>query len=148
MQYIKRVAFMLTALAVPLLYGDSSLAAPTTSVTQELKVTARVLTVRHIILNQQGDIIRITSNTLEDIVPTAYISNDASSNRIPLSDSVYSEYRVYVPIGTAQYGVLYENLNPVFSPAKAGIKAMDGIGIIKNVSFSVNQLSYPNMGKH
>lgn len=131
MRYIKRVAIILLALAVPLLYSGSSQAAPT-SVTQELKVTARVLPARQVILDQRGDIIRITSNTPEDIMPTVYISNDIPSNRIPLSESTYIEYRKYVPVGTAKYGVLYENLNPAFSPPKNPLKAIDGIGIIIN----------------
>jgi hypothetical protein len=95
--------------------GQASAQAPleTRSVVQELKVTARVAPVRHIIVDRTGQIIRITSNTPEDVRPQVFLLDSRPANVRPLSDETYRAYRSLVPAGTARYGVLYERGLPV-----------------------------------
>jgi hypothetical protein len=77
-------------------------------ITQELHVTAVVPAHRDIVVDHNGTIQEITSNTLEDVTPTVYYREVQPDNRRILTSELYKEYRAYVPEGTAKYGVLYK----------------------------------------
>lgn len=80
---------------------------------QELHVQAIVPHHRDIVLDHTGRIVRIFSNTAEDVRPTVYVGSIAPKNKKPLTDKLYGQYRRHVPEGTAAYGVLYERSLPV-----------------------------------
>lgn len=75
---------------------------------QELRVTAVVPAHRDIIVDLSGRIIKITSNTREDVAPTVYTLDINDSNRSPLTEEMYANYRKLVPQGTDRTGVLYQ----------------------------------------
>jgi hypothetical protein len=110
---VRRFIFLVLASFFPMLLlgsGEVFAASPTDqiSVTHELHVTATVPPMRHIILSPTGQITEITSNTLDDIVPTAYVVNDIPGNERPLTPALMQSYRRFVPEGTAKYGILYK----------------------------------------
>lgn len=76
--------------------------------TRELKVTAVVPGHGDIVINTRGDILEITSNTLEDVPPQVYLNKNTPRNKKELTAELYKEYRKKVPEGTAEYGKLYE----------------------------------------
>jgi hypothetical protein len=76
--------------------------------TQEIKVTAVVPSHRDIVLDNKGRITQITSNTLEDVTPGVYAGDIRPQNKKDLTPALMTEYRKYVPDGTAKYGTLYE----------------------------------------
>lgn len=78
------------------------------SVVREIKVTAIVPHHRDIIVDLRGEIIRITSNTPQDVTPDVYLLEISGSSKQPLTESIYEQYRRHVPEGTDSYGVLYD----------------------------------------
>src|SRR5689334_4660334 len=107
-----RRILVLLSLVTPLLFSGSVMAAAEPespgSVVQELHVKAEVLEHRDIILDNRGQILRIISNTLQDVTPVVYVSDTIPENQRPLTDELYQQYRRLVPEGTAKYGTLYE----------------------------------------
>jgi len=92
--------------SVGLLSGGQALAAP--QITQEIHISATVPDRRHIILSPAGNIIKITSNTPNDVMPEAFVRDDTPENQVPLTPELLAAYRKLVPVGTAKYGILYE----------------------------------------
>jgi len=86
---------------------------PPGAIALEIKVTAIVPPMRHIVIDATGAITQVTSNTLEDIEPKVYESDVKSDNERLLTDEIYQQYRSAVPIGTAARGVLYERGIPI-----------------------------------
>lgn len=112
MQYVRGLILLSISLALPLLYGSQARAA-TEPIVQELHVTAVVPHHRDIIIDQTGTILEIASNTTKDVRPTVYLGSIAPKNKKPLTDKLYKQYRQHVPIGTADYGVLYQRSIPL-----------------------------------
>ena len=83
------------------------------SITQEIRVTARVLPQRHVIIDASGTIIKITSNTVEDVMPEVFVNIDTSANKRSLTPIVYRQYRNHVPVGTTKSGVLYDRYSSI-----------------------------------
>ncbi|MDB5181493.1 MAG: hypothetical protein JWP13_256 [Candidatus Saccharibacteria bacterium] len=106
MKHVRQLVILLS-LAIPIVYGGRISAAPQ-PITQELHVTATVPDHRDIIINTEGEIIEITSNTPRDVMPSVYLSTSTPANKAELTQKLYEEYRQHVPIGTAKYGVLYK----------------------------------------
>lgn len=106
MKQMGRLTSLIAALLLPLLISGQALAAAN-SITQELTVTAVVPAHRDIITDRNGDIVRITSNTKDDVVPDVYLEDTIPENKRPLTAELYAQYRDHVPEGTARYGVLY-----------------------------------------
>jgi hypothetical protein len=98
---------LLLTLLVPL-FTSGQVFAATLSSTQELHVTATIPSHRDIIIDSKGQIVSITSNTPEDVQPDVYLLSPEPNNQKPLTDTLYKQYRKYVPEGTAKYGVLYQ----------------------------------------
>jgi hypothetical protein len=78
------------------------------SVTQEIHVQATVPDRRHIILDPSGRIIRIISNTPNDVAPEAFVGDDTPDKQVPLTPELYRDFRKHVPVGTSKAGILYE----------------------------------------
>lgn len=108
MKHMRRLIGLTALLFLPVSHAGTVSAAQV-SVTQELHVTAVVPMHRDIVLDRNGTITRITSNTTEDVLPTVYRSSIDPANQIELSDRLYQQYRKHVPEGTAKYGILYED---------------------------------------
>ena len=104
----------LVTVSTPLLVSGHVLAYSDIT-THEITVTAIVPSHRDIILDKQGKITEIDSNTKEDVSPDVYSLKYAPENQRPLSADMLAQYRKYVPAGTAKYGVLYKR------PASASI---------------------------
>lgn len=79
------------------------------AVVQEVHVTAIVPPMRHIIISTTGQILRITSNTAQDVTPVVYIGNDIQTNERPLTQALFERYRELVPSGSDKVGVLYSS---------------------------------------
>lgn len=80
--------------------------------TQELIVTATVTPKRRIVVDTAGRIVRIVSNTTEDVRPDVYTFDIAPRNATKLTDGIYKEYRRLVPEGTGSAGILYDRTDP------------------------------------
>jgi hypothetical protein len=107
MKHMRRLFGIIIALLIPL--GVSApVFAETQSVSVEITVTAVVPSHRDIIVDKNGAILEIDSNTKEDVMPDVYLNKVAPENKQTLSPEMYAEYRQHVPEGTAKYGVLYK----------------------------------------
>jgi hypothetical protein len=107
MKHMRRLIGFIIALLIPL--GISApVFAETQSVSVQITVTAVVPSHRDIILDKNGNITEIDSNTKEDVTPDAYIGSAKPENKVPLTDDLFGQYRQHVPEGTAKYGVLYK----------------------------------------
>lgn len=91
-------AFLLTA---------PSASAATLTASGEIRITAVVAPVHYIIVNEDGDIIDITSNTDEDAAPKVYRDKVAAGNEVQLTRAIYQDYRAIVPAGKSRIGKLY-----------------------------------------
>ncbi len=87
--------------------SSTAIAATNPMITQELHVTAKVLPMRRVIVDNQGQILRITSNTTESISPTVFRGSDTPENQIALSPEIANAYKSLVP-SNAGIGTLYE----------------------------------------
>lgn len=74
----------------------------------QLDVTGRVIPVQSVIINNEGAIIQILSNTTEDVEPRVYLNQINPDSRVDLTDKVRDEYRKLVPAGSAKVGTLYD----------------------------------------
>ena len=86
---------------------------PSSSITQEIRVTARVLPQRHITIDATGAIIKITSNTVEDVKPEVFTNIDTPANKRNLTPEIYRQYRSRIPAGTTKSGVLYDSYSSI-----------------------------------
>lgn len=135
MKQFKLLAGFIVLVLTPLL-AVASASAETMSVSVQITVTAVVPSHRDIILDQSGHIMSITSNTTEDVTPTVYALTVDPQHKLPLTDDLYAQYRTYVPVGTAKYGVLY-------SRGSATLSAAGARGVIKLISKKQSQNSVP-----
>jgi hypothetical protein len=108
---------LLAALAMPVLPAGT-VAADTISSVQELHVSAKVLPMRHIIVDPTGQIIEITSNTSQDVTPQVFESSDKPENQRPLSDEIYQSYQRYTSAGNSKPGILYQRVQEVTAARK------------------------------
>lgn len=74
---------------------------------QQLHTTARVLPAQHIVVNEQGAIVEILSNTTEDVLPKVYLNRISKNTEQPLTPAIHEQYRLLVPKGASRVGVLY-----------------------------------------
>ena len=102
------------------------------SVTQEIKVTAIVPHHRDIVVSAQGEILSISSNTPQDVVPDVYVGSVSDSTERSLTPELYEQYRKYVPVGTAKYGNLYskDSLIDTDQPADGSTSAIHSLSAL------------------
>lgn len=92
-----------------ILYGGIASAASVTVNGGQIEVRAQVLPAHTIIVDEQGVIIQIASNTVQDVAtPRVFLLNTAAANEQPVTQEVYDEYRRLVLPGESKIGVLYE----------------------------------------
>lgn len=104
---MRRFIGLIIALLIPL--GLSApVFAETESIGIQITVTAVVPSHRDIIIDKNGNILEIDSNTKEDVMPDVYLNKATPENKQPLTPDLYNEYRSHVPAGTDTYGVLYK----------------------------------------
>lgn len=108
MKQWRGVAGFMVVLLLPLLVSSGNAVAETLSTTQELHVRAVVPGHRDVVVDTKGQIMEITSNTLEDTTPTVYFMKIDEKTQRPLTSELMTAYRKLVPEGTAKYGVLYK----------------------------------------
>lgn len=111
---VLRGIFILAVLAVAPA-APVEAATPTTVAARggQLEVKARVLPVHTIIVDEQGIIEQIFSNTPKDnATPRVYRVSIAAANEQPITPQVDAAYRRLVPAGQSRIGLLYER-NPL-----------------------------------
>lgn len=74
----------------------------------KLHFYGKVLAAHHVVVNSEGKIQQIVSNTNEDVEPRVYLDRISEETQIDASESVNHEYRQLVPYGSSRVGVLYE----------------------------------------
>jgi hypothetical protein len=89
------------------------------SVTQELHVTAKVLPMRHIIVDRTGNISEITSNTDEPVEPEIFELQDKPENRIHLTGSIRQQYDAVLKNVSSKKGILYQRSQVVLGAQKS-----------------------------
>jgi sugar (pentulose or hexulose) kinase len=75
----------------------------------KLYVYGRVLPTHYVVINAQGNILQIISNTTEDVTPRVYIERITKETEVPLTDEINQAYQKEVPKGSSKVGILYEN---------------------------------------
>lgn len=110
MKHFKTITRLMIGIAIMLNLGlqTKPVAADAVTITQQLHVSARVLPMRHIIVDPTGQIVQITSNTTANVKPQVFEQTDAPRNQRPLTRAIYRQYRTVVHDGSANYGILYE----------------------------------------
>jgi hypothetical protein len=103
------VLLALGVFGVALLAPGSSVAAQTTIYNNQVKVTGVILPAQHVIVDEQGIIIEILSNTTEDVMPTVYVNKLSKENIRALTPNIYQQYRRIVPAGHSRVGRLYKH---------------------------------------
>lgn len=122
MKQYRSIFILVLVLLTPIATVGTASAAQV-SVVQELHVTARVLPMRRVIVDANGQIQQIISNTAEDVTPTVYFGRDTDANKIPLTDDVQQQYQSLVPQGSGKAGILYtRSLITSQSPIKSSVK--------------------------
>lgn len=102
----------------------------------KIHVYGKVVASQQITLDGAGDIILITSNSTEEVVPRVFNGTVSKASEVPLTDEIYREYRKLVPEGQATIGVLYERkvAPPATEPSTAaGLgKILGELAILSN----------------
>ena len=97
-------ALLFMQLLVPQTVVDAEAVPPK----QQLHTSGRVVASQSIIVDDQGTIIQILSNTTEDVVPKVYLLTIGSSTQQPMTADIFAQYRKHVPEGKSRVGVLYQ----------------------------------------
>lgn len=109
MRILGSLFIVAVAMLLPVLMGSTVLAKPVSVNGGQIKVQAEVLPAHKIIVDDTGMIIRIFSNTTEDIPePRVFQDSLESTNERPLSEEIRKEYSRLVPSGKSRIGVLYD----------------------------------------
>jgi hypothetical protein len=69
-----------------------SVQAGTVSISQEIHIRGVVPEMRYIVLDSDGNIIEITSNTTNDVTPVVKQGSLTSDDEVPLTQAVYDDY--------------------------------------------------------
>jgi hypothetical protein len=105
---ILRGILLLAILAfAPTVSGGNVSAAPVTVNGGQLEVKARVLPVHTIVVDEQGVITQIFSNTEGEATPRVYRLSIIAANEQPMTPEIQDEYRRLLPTGSGRIGVLY-----------------------------------------
>ena len=98
---------ILAAVAVPVI-GNATTSAQRFVVSEPIYITARVLPTHTVIVNEQGIITEIISNTTEDVIPKVFVNESLKENERPLTPEIYEQYKDLVSPGESRIGTLYE----------------------------------------
>lgn len=86
--------------------------AETISVERKIVVQAKVMPAQYIVIDGQGKIMEIGSNTNADVVPQVFLTRPGAENQQPMTPELYAQYRGLVPAGKSHPGVLYKYQAP------------------------------------
>jgi|GEM_PF-6844864 len=67
---------------------------------------------QYILVDGQGKILEIGSNTYQDVVPQVFLNQPSSGIEQPLTPEIYAQYRNFVPAGKSHPGILYKYQAP------------------------------------
>src|SRR3712207_5966059 len=81
----------LMVIAVCMVAGSGTVSAGTISVTQTITITATVAPARSIVVNDQGQMTKIYSNTAENLTPKVYLYDVPGETR-PLTPALLKQY--------------------------------------------------------
>lgn len=70
--YVREIVRGILAIAMGVLLFTPSVSAATSG---ETVITARVMPVRHVVINKEGTILRVVSNTSEDVSPIVHLGS-------------------------------------------------------------------------
>lgn len=91
--------------------------------TQEIQIHATVLPARSIILDPQGRISQILSNTAENVTPSVYRGSIAAGHEIQLSGQLLTQYSLLLAqVARPGPGVLYKQPELLATPANLATK--------------------------
>lgn len=128
MRVLRGVSFLAILALATVLRGGAASAAQVSVNGGQLEVQARVLPQHTVVIDEQGVITQIFSNTTEDIAtPRVYRVSIEASNEQPLTLAVYDEYRRLVPPGASRIGQLYARhsiLTALQAPALSPLPAV------------------------
>lgn len=85
-------SLIVSVLAFCLVVPISSVSAKTISITQTITITATVAPARSIVINDKGEMIKIYSNTTENVTPRVYL-NDVPGEARPLTPGLLKQYK-------------------------------------------------------
>ena len=74
----------------------------------EIQVTGRVLPMHSVVVDSNGIVLEILSNTYEDVLPRVFVDRISLETEIPLNDAVKTQYNALVPQGSSKVGSLYK----------------------------------------
>ena len=103
------VSILVLTIFGALAFMPAPVSASTPKYNNKLKVTGVVLPAQYIIVDEQGTILEISSNTTQDVKPRVYLHTIHKDNVRPLTSEIYRQYRRIVPPGQAKVGVLYQH---------------------------------------
>jgi hypothetical protein len=79
----------------------------TVSAEQKIIIRARVLPSQYVIINDQGRIIEIGSNTDQSVTPRVFMARVTAGSERPLSGAIYAQYKELLP-AKIRPGILYK----------------------------------------
>ena len=82
-------------------------------VSQQITITATVLPARYVIVDKDGSITRITSNTDEAVAPRTYREAIKPGNEATLSPIAQKQYEQVINSAVNKVGVLYDGSKPL-----------------------------------
>lgn len=100
-------------------FGAGMASAQTLTASGKIHLRGVVVPAHYVIVDDQGTIIKIISNTKEDTVPLVFSAKIDKANARPLTDDIYKQYQKLVPTGTSHQGTLYDYQKLAPKPAEA-----------------------------
>jgi len=126
------VAFIV--LGSTLLLNTCCAVAPSPATNSSVVISAVIAPVRYILVNDQGIITEILSNSQENVMPTVY-KNKLGSEPITLSRAIYSQYiSLMTNISSNHNGVIYRR-NDHASKKPTAIAELVGLSSYQSVLF-------------
>lgn len=106
--------------------------ADTISVSQEIHITGVVAPMRFIVLDGQGNIAEITSNTPENVTPKVYIGSIQHGTQVPLTPEVQKDYEAKI-VGHDMHSTDLHFPPP--SPVAVEVQKSNLLAAIAHISF-------------
>lgn len=117
MKHLGAISISFVALtAAVVLLSTPKASAYAMEVRHEIIITARVLPNHYVTVDHSGEIIKIVSNTTEDVTPNVYLHEVKQGHERELTPELYAAYRELVQPGSSRVGTLYERPEPVGAP--------------------------------
>lgn len=107
---------------------------------QQLHTSGRVVASQSIVVDGQGIVTQIFSNSTEEVIPKVYLLTISPQSRLELTPEILAQYRKHVPLGKARVGVLYQKsiLESSLVPHDNLTTLLEPANPSRNVALSVN----------